>query len=308
MNQGLLQQLKQYPFAFAASIALHLVLLIIVGVSLNHTSTPKLPSKPIVKTVQAVVVDAAKVDAELKKLKTAEKRKKSKEESRTKRLQDEAKKAKAKRRKEEKRLANIKRKEEKRLADLKKKQKKLAKAKKAEKAKQAKLEKERKKKQKELADLEKKRQVEQQKLAAIEAKRKAEEDTARKIKEAKEAEVRRRAEAAELKRQMEEEERRNAEQNSRVQKLRMQYVQDIMNHVQRYWLKPSNIQKGWKCDVSVQQNALGDVTHVKMLNCVGSDGFKSSVERAVRKASPLPSPKDPKAFDRNIQFTFNPRI
>ncbi len=304
MDQGLWQQLKQSPSAFIASIVLHLVLLVIVGVSLDNTSAPKLPHKPTVKTVQAVVVDAAKVDAEFKKLKLAEKRKKNKEESRKKRLERDAKKARDKRRKEEKRLANLKRKEKKRLADLKRKQKKIAKA---EKEKRAKLEKERKKKQKELAALEKKRQQEQQKLAAIEAKRKAEEETARKKKQAKEAEARRLAEAAELKRQMEEEERRNIELNSRVQKLRAQYVQDIMNHVQRYWLKPSNIQKGWKCDVSVQQNALGDVTHVKMLNCIGSDGFKSSVERAVKKASPLPSPKDPKAFDRNIQFTFNPK-
>lgn len=293
MDQSFWQGLKNNPKALGASIVLHIVLLIILGVSLNHTSTPKLPSKPKVDTVQAVVVDAAKVDKELEKLKASEANKRKKEESRKQQLERDAKKAREKRRKEEKRLAELKRKQ--------------AQREKAEKEKQAKLEKERKQKKAELEKLEQKRQAEQQKLAAIEAKRKAEEAEARKKKEAEEAEVRRKAEEAELRRQMEEEERRNAELNSQIQKLKAQYVQDIMNHVQRNWLQPAGTQEGWQCDVSVQQNALGDVVMVKMLNCNGSETFKSSVERAVKKASPLPSPKDPKAFDKNIQFIFKPK-
>ena len=294
MRSSLWQDIKAHPKAMLVSIALHLVLLVIVTVSLNYTTTPTLPVHKPVKTVQAVVVDAAQVDAELNKLKSAEQNKKQKEEARKKRLQDEAAIAQQKRRDEEKRLAELKRKQKQ--------------AEKEEQEKRRKLEIEKQKKQEELAKLEKKRQAEQQKLAAIEAQRKAEELEAAKKKQAEEDERRRQAEEAELKRKMAEEEQRQAQLNSRLQALRAQYVQEIVRHVEKRWLQPATIQQGWQCEVSVRQNALGDVTQVKMLKCTGDDAFRSSIERAIMRASPLPSPRDPQAFDQQIQFIFKPNI
>jgi len=283
MNHGLLYEIRQHPKALWISIALHVLLLIIVTVSFNSTSEPKLPKVAKVKTVQAVVVDAKVVDRELDKLKKAEQRKRSKEDNRKKRLQRDAKKAKDARRKEEKRLAALKRKQKKR-------------------------EKETKAKQKELAKLEKKRQAEQQKLAAIEAKRKAEEEVDRKKREAKEAEIRRQQELVELKRQMEEEEREQAKLNTRLQTLRAQYVKLIEQKIERNWAPPAKMTKGWSCVVNVQQNVLGDVTDVRMVNCSGSAAFKDTVERAVKKASPLPAPPDPKVFEKKIKITFRPDV
>ncbi|MDH5485101.1 MAG: cell envelope integrity protein TolA [Gammaproteobacteria bacterium] len=294
MHSGLWHDIKNHPHAMLASIVLHLVLLVIVTVSLNSTTAPTLPAKKQVKTLQAVVVNAAQVDAELSKLKKTELNRKQKEEARKKRLQDDAKKAQQQRRAEEKRLAELKRKQQQRDR--------------AEKEKQKQLDKDRQLKQDELARLEKKRQAEQQKLAAIESRRKAQELEEQKKKQAAEAEIRRQAEEAELKRRMAEEEQRQAQLNTRLQALRAQYVLQIVAHVEKRWIQPAKLQQGWQCEVSVQQNALGDVTQVKMLRCTGDEAFRSSVERAIRRASPLPSPADPQAFDRHIQFIFKPNI
>ena len=294
MESGLWYQIKNSPVALGISIALHVILLVLLSVSLTHTSAPTLPSKPEVKTVQAVVVDASEVDRELKKLKQAEQQKKNQELSRKQRLEKEMQQAREKRRQEEKRLAA-----------LKKKQQQQAEA---EKQKQLKLEQERKRKQQELAALEKKRQQEQQRLAAIEEKRKAEEEAARKKQEAAEAEARRKAEEAELQRRLAEEEERLAQQNSRLQTLRAQYIKLIEQQVERKWLPPANMTEGWYCEVMVQQNILGDVTNVQMIKCNGSEAFKSTVERAVMKASPLPSPPDPQVFEKKIQIRFSPKV
>ncbi len=301
-EQTLWQDIKQHPLAMGISIGLHLILLLVLVVSLNRVDRPASSTKHVKKeTVQAVVVDASVVDRELKKLKRAEQSKKNKELARQKKLKAEARKAREKRRREEKRLADLKRKQ--------KQQEKAAIAR------QKKLEQQRKKKQQELAKLkkqkdllEKKRQAEQQRLAAIEEKRKAEEAAALRKKQAAEAAARQKREMAELQRRMAEEERRQAEQNSRLNTLRAQYVKLIQQKVARNWLPPASMTKGWSCEVMVQQNILGEVTQVKMLRCTGSAAFKSTVERAVKKASPLPPAPDAKVFERRIQFIFDPKI
>ena len=123
-----------------------------------------------------------------------------------------------------------------------------------------------------------------------------------------EAEARRKAEEAELQRKLAEEEERLAQQNTRLQTLRAQYIKLIEQQVERNWLPPANMTDGWYCEVMVQQNVLGDVTNVQMIKCNGSEAFKSTVERAVMKASPLPSPPDPQVFDKKLQIRFSPKV
>ncbi|TNF35401.1 MAG: cell envelope integrity protein TolA [Gammaproteobacteria bacterium] len=300
MESTLWTDIKNHPLAMGVSLIFHVLILVILSISLSHSEKPTLPQTSQVKTVQAVVVDAAVVESELNKLKQAEERSKQQEVNRKKKLEDEMQQAREQRRQEEKRLAEIKRKQQEQE--------------KAEKEKQAKLERERKQKQEELAklekqqqELEKKRQAEQQRLAAIEEKRKAEEEAARKKKEAEEAEARRLAEEAELKRRMEEEEKRLAQQNARLQSVRAQYVRMIAQHVEKSWSQPANMTAGSSCEVLVEQNPMGDVIQVQMLKCSGNDAFRDSVERAVRKASPLPSAPEAGVFEKKIQFTFRPQ-
>lgn len=282
MESGLWHEIKDHPGVMGVSVVLHIVLIVLLSVSLSHNA-PRLPNKPTVNTVQAVVVDSVQVNTELEKLKQIEASKRKKEESRKKQLEREMKKAREARKKEEKRLADLK--------------KKRAQRERAEKEKQKKLAAERKKKEQELAKLEEQRKAEQERLAAIEKKRQQEEEAER-----------RKAEQAERQREMLEEERRQAKLNTRLQNLRAQYMKSIEQKVARKWVPPVKMQPGWSCEVSVRQNPLGEVTSVKVLNCTGSSAFNSTVERAVRKASPLPVPPDPQVFDANIQFTFRPDV
>ena len=57
----------------------------------------------------------------------------------------------------------------------------------------------------------------------------------------------------------------------------------------------------------VTQTMMGDVIDVRLQSCSSDNAFQRSVERAVRKASPLPLPPNPDVFDREINFTFKPR-
>lgn len=274
-SSGLLHEMKTRPIVLAAVIVFHIVLIVLLSINLNSSEVHK-PAGSNKKTVKAFVVDVAKIEAEAKKLKQEKDAKKKK----LKREQEKVKKALAA---EKKRLANIKKKqadEKKRLADLKKKN--LV--------------------EKKRLSAEKKKAVEdKKKKQAQEAKRKAVE------------EKRRQEEAAELQRQLADEERQEAEaqqaaeNNARLQSLRSQYVRLIEQKVMRNWLRPATSTSSMSCEVNVTQTSLGDVIDVSLGQCVNDVAFQRSIERAVRKASPLPPAPDPRVFDREIHFTFKPR-
>ena len=76
--------------------------------------------------------------------------------------------------------------------------------------------------------------------------------------------------------------------------------------VGRNWLRPASSTNDMTCEVIVTQTLLGDVISVNLGTCADDVVFQRSIERAVRKASPLPPPPDPDVFDREIHFTFRP--
>jgi colicin import membrane protein len=280
-SSGLWRDIKSNPLILIGVIALHLVLIILLSMNLTSSEVPEI-SASTKKTVKAVVVDASKVEAEVKKLKQAEKKKKQQALAQQKKIKKEADKARKQLEAEKKRLAALKKKqadEKKRLAALKKK--------KAAEQKKADAEKKRIKAEKQKKEAEKKR------LAALEEKR-------------------RQDEAAELKRRLEDEERREAEarqqaeHNRMLDSLRAQYVKLIEQKVERNWLRPVTSTKDMSCEVIVTQTSLGDVMSVGLQQCTNDLAFQRSIERAVRKASPLPPPPNPEVFDREIHFTFRP--
>lgn len=282
ISSELLNDIKAKPIVLLAAIFLHFVLIVLLSLNLSSSEIHK-PATSTRKTVKAVVVDAAKIDAEVKKLKQAEADKKKKALSQQQKIKQQQEVAKKKLAAEKKRLADIKKKqvaENKRLADIKKKN--LAEKKRIE-------------DEKKKAALEKKKQQE------LEAKRKADE------------EKRRQDEVAELQRKLAEERRLEAEalqaeaNNERLQSLRSQYVRLIEQKVERNWLRPATSTSNMSCEVVVTQTSLGDVIDVSLKKCVNDLAFQRSIERAVRKASPLPPPPDPQVFDREIHFTFKPR-
>ncbi len=263
------------------SIALHVLVIGALFSSFSWDSETRPVGTTTVEPVKAVLVDDVRVQAEMKKLQELEKKKKATE--------------RARKRRAEKALANAKRKrkqEEKRLAEVKKKRFTAEKRRKQEQAQLDKLKKDK-------LVLEKKRREETKRKAAVEKKRKQE--VARKKRE---QEKRRREEEMQKQLEAEETQRRELEMQGEIKR----YIAIITAKVQRSWIKPAFNVKGLKCIVRVNLIPSGDVVGVKIIQSSGNAVFDRSVETAVRKASPLPLPKDPRVMTRmrEIDFVFNP--
>jgi len=287
-SSGLFSELKKHPWIMVLVILFHAGLVVLLSINLSNDEKPPVPMSQKHKIIDAVVVDAKKYDDRVKQKNiAAEKKIKDKKEAEKKRLAEKNKAAEKKRQQK----ADKKRKQE---AD-----KKLAIAKKKEAEQKAKA-----KKEKEQIALKKKEQQrkEQARLDA-EKKRKVEEERKR-----------REDEKAEFKRALLEEERREeeakklAERTARLQTQRQQYIVLIAQKVENNWLRPVTNTEGQSCDVIVTQTMMGDVIDVRLQSCTSDNAFQRSVERAVRKASPLPLPPNPDVFDREIYFTFKPRL
>jgi colicin import membrane protein len=115
----------------------------------------------------------------------------------------------------------------------------------------------------------------------------------------------RQAREAELRRALEAEERGNAMRNSDEA---ARWHAQIVARVTRAWIKPPSAQPGISCIVSVTQVPGGEVTAVSVNSCSINDAaLRESVEAAVYRASPLPPPPDPALFERNLELTFAPQ-
>ncbi len=135
----------------------------------------------------------------------------------------------------------------------------------------------------------------------LERERVARENAERQRREREEAERRRRE--AELAEQLASEERREAVRGSA---LANQYKAQIEAKIMRAWLKPPSARAGLVCEVRVTQVPGGSVAGVQIGRCNGDEAVRLSVEDAVRRASPLPSPPDPALFERELIVTFRP--
>jgi colicin import membrane protein len=136
--------------------------------------------------------------------------------------------------------------------------------------------------------------------AAAEKKR-AEEAAARKAAEEKA----RQAREAELRRSLEAEERRNAARNSEEA---ARWHAAIVNRVTRAWIRPPAAVAGVHCVVLVSQVPGGEVTSVRVDSCNPNDAaLRESVEAAVLRASPLPTPPPDVPFERNLRLIFAPQ-
>lgn len=321
------QVVKEHPRAFLYAVLAHLILVIMLVFSLDWTTTPAPSGSP--KPVQAVVVDAAKVDAEVARQQEAEQRKEQEKQrkeqeaaERVRELEEKAQKAEQQRVQEQKRIEELKQKqiaEEKRLKEQET-QRKLE---------QRKLETEKKRLAEQKKKEELKKQAEQKRLAEAEAKRKMEAEARAKAEaEAKrkkvEAEAKAKAEAeakakaaaeakakAEAERALQEQlaAERAALDAARNQDIISQYVGLIDAKVRRNWILPATSRPGLSCVVQVQLMPTGDVISVQIVQSSGDAAFDRSVEAAVYRAAPLPLPPEPGLFDnfRTLQFRFEPK-
>lgn len=159
--------------------------------------------------------------------------------------------------------------------------------------------------------------AERQRLADAEKRR--QQDEADKERQRVAAE-RAREEEIERQRAENERQRREAEADARSEELDAEtsrlaavdagelaaYRFALQQKVERNWVKPASSPADLQCEVRVQQLPGGDVVTVSILTCNGDAAVRRSIEAAIHKASPLPTPRNPNLFDRNLRFTFRP--
>ena len=283
--------------AIVFSVAVHAILLGLLVYSFDFQ--PERKSLAVKQNViKAVAVDASKVQAELEKLKLADDRNKKKEKDRIAKLKREEKKLRKKRTAEEKKLAKLKKKRQAEEKQRKLEQKNLAKLKKQ----QAAL------KKKQQAET-KKRKAEERKQAALKEKQQAELKKKQDAIKKQQALAKKKREADKKQRQKELAQQLAAEEQAQADELAKREIDKyqvlIRQKVVRNWLKPSGTSKGLVSTVKVRLIPGGDVIDVKVIKSSGNAVYDRSVERAVRKASPLPLPKNPAIAARMYDIEFN---
>ncbi|WP_349431662.1 cell envelope integrity protein TolA [Methylomarinum sp. Ch1-1] len=305
-----MNKMQKFGLSFALALALHFSLLLVFGLSFD--SEPEVVTqKPAPEIIQASVLDDEQVIQEAERLKQAEVEKQQLKEKRRQELAEQ-------RAAEEKRLQQVR---ERRLREEKKAKELVERRKQAE-------EKERQKQ----ADLKKQLVEEAARLAKIKEQRAAEQKRLKAQREAEQKRIEAEKAAAAKKREQErlaEEKRKQellakqkAEQARREELARQQAEaakakaeQDrqatitataaIQRKVNNSWIRPMTSSKGLSCTVQVKLLASGDVMDASVVKSSGDSVFDRSAENAVRKASPLPVPKDRTLFSRNFRtFTF----
>ncbi len=307
-SSGLFSEIKKHPWILAAVILLHLGLAILLGLNLSSDDAPPSPAAQKHKIINAVAVNTKQYDERKKQKKHAIQKKVEDKKAAEKKKKLALKKKKSE---EKKRQAEKKKTERKKQQEIEKKTLLLAKKKEQEKLKKEKLTKEKKIKEKQL-----KEKLAKEKLAKekrVKERQRKERLAAEKKRKAEEERQHRAEEKAEFERALLEEERREEEAKKqaaravRLQTQRQQYIMLIAQKVENNWLRPVLTTAGQSCEVIVTQTMSGSVIDVRVQSCTSDNAFQRSVERAVRKASPLPLPPDPELFDREIYFKFKPR-
>jgi colicin import membrane protein len=158
--------------------------------------------------------------------------------------------------------------------------------------------------------------AERKRVEAAEVKRKAAEEEARRKADA--AEAKRQADA---KAQAEREATVRAEREAELQRLLAaeeeaaafarsgvvdEYRQLLVQTIERNWIRPPSARAGLECTLYVTQAPGGTVIDVRLGTCNGDQAVKESITNAVFRASPLPPPRDPRAFQRRLEIVFKP--
>lgn len=129
--------------------------------------------------------------------------------------------------------------------------------------------------------------------------------------EAKAAQKKQQQEEAEAKRLAREQEdalRKFEEQRATEQvRLRNVYIDLIRSSIRQKIIPPPNLQGNPDVAFEVIQIPGGEVISIKLVRASGNAAWDDAVERAIRKASPLPRPPKPELFDRKLDLSFRPK-
>ncbi len=303
--------------AFFFSVVLHVLIIafLIVGIEPSVKLAPAPPNKPLMeaKAVNLSAIEAekkrkaeiiaAKKKAELEKKQAETDRQEAEEKKKQQQLAREKARKEAQEKKAREEVLAKEQAQKKKQQALKEKQEAEAKA-----AKKKAAEEEAKKGALEKGQREKARKEKAEKEKAKKEKERQEQEKKAREKAKKEAEEKARQEAlaealAEEEREMAEAEQRAAEQSELAK-----YTLRITASVSRAFSYPPGLEEGLNCTLYVRMIPGGEVIEARVIKSSGSPTFDRQAENAVRKASPLPVPSEPKLFDRmrEIQFTFDP--
>ena len=154
------------------------------------------------------------------------------------------------------------------------------------------------------AERKRRREEEVERLRA-EAERKRQEDLER--QQLENQQLRQIAEEEEMERrrqsELEDEEMRLAALSA-DDKSRWAYA--IQQQITRNFIRPASAPENLECIVDVKQLPGGQVVNVEIGRCNGDAAVRRAIEAAVNKASPLPSPRNPRVFERDLTLIFRP--
>ncbi len=305
------------------SMLLHVLLVLIVFVGVDWTTHREAPMPAGESQVmQATAVDAGAVAREMNKLKAAETAKQRAAEQQVKESQQRQKNEEKALEKLKVEKENLKRETAAEAQRLQAQREQLVAEKAQAVAEQKKLDEKRKaddlkqtlaKKQ---ADAQKAQEdaktkaVEKKKQEAADAKKKAADDKrkaedAKKLAESKRQAAEAKALADEL--ANEESELAAAAQGRQDQSQLARFTAAILRQVSNNFVAP-DFKSGLKCTLLVRMIPGGEVVDARVVKSSGNPTFDRQAELAVRKASPLPVPDEPRLFQqmKEIQFEFDP--
>lgn len=298
---------KTRGFFFSAVLHLAIIIFLVIGIEPSHKLAPMESNKPLMKA-RAVNLSAIEADKKRKADALAVEQKAALEKrlAEEKKLKDEQDKKteQAEQIKQENLAQQKKLKQEK---ERKEQQKQVQ----QEKAKEKEIAKQKAAKEKELTEKKRQEELKRKKEAeALAAKKKedekkAQEEKARQ-KKAKEEKARQKAlddALAEEEREMAQAQQKAAD-DSEIAK----HIRSIAARVSAAFSYPPGLEEGLSCTLYVRMIPGGEVIEATVRKSSGSATFDRQAENAVRKASPLPVPDEPRLFSRmrEIQFTFDP--
>lgn len=295
---------QKFAVSFGLALALHLIILVMFGMSFSD-EPDVIRQKPLPEIIQASMLDDAKIVAEAERLKTHQLNKQLTQKKQQQALENE-------RIKEQKLLQTAKKKrrqEEKQAKELEKKRKVLALKEKQ------KLEKIKKNKALEAAKLAKIKIQEEAEEKRLDDQRKAEDKKRKLEKQAKQKKqqellAKQKAEKAEKAAYRVEQIAANKAKAAQDEQATITFSQAIQHKVNTRWIKPISSGKGLHSTIRVKLLPSGDVMDVSIIRSSGDSVFDRSAENAVRKASPLPVPKDRALFAKKFRtfiFEFKPK-
>lgn len=84
------------------------------------------------------------------------------------------------------------------------------------------------------------------------------------------------------------------------------YLEQIRARIDRAWQRPRSAIGAplFQCQVQVDQDAVGRVQEITLLECNGGSSWQLSLVHAIQSASPLPAPSNPAVFSRHILLAF----